>query len=147
MVTRWLGAEANVSDHYGTSPQDIGGISPNPLGTPIPYATGFAFLFGPHILYNRASRLAPFAHALVGGVRGKGTNLSTDIACGPALSPCAVSRSQTALGMMLGGGLDWRLNRSSSIRLIQVDYQRANFTGNPQNNVVVSAGLVLTFGN
>jgi hypothetical protein len=43
---RWLGVEANLSDHYGTSPQNIEGLGPNPLAAPIPYATGFAFLFG-----------------------------------------------------------------------------------------------------
>lgn len=142
----WLGIEANLSDHYGTSAQDIAGFVPNPSTAPIPYSTGFAFLIGPHFSYHSSSKFAPFLHLLFGGVRGSGTNDLSNLVCNPAVVACSVSRSQTAFGALIGGGLDWRARRSVSIRIIQADYQRAQFTGNPQNNLMISAGVVLTFG-
>jgi opacity protein-like surface antigen len=57
-----------------------------------------------------------------------------------------VTRSQTAFGMAFGGGIDWEATRSVSIRIIQADYERVNFTGNAQNNIMISAGVVFTFG-
>lgn len=145
-LNHWFGIETNFSDHYGTSAQNIAGLVPFPAEAPIPYATGFSFLFGPHFSYRTTSRITPFAHALFGGTRGEGTNLSIEVACGPVNIPCAVSRSQTAFSMAFGGGIDWRATQRISIRLIQADYQRVNFTGNPQNNVSLSAGIVFTFG-
>ncbi len=144
-ANRWLGVEANVSDHYGTSPGDIEGLGPTALAAPIPYATGLAFLFGPHLTYKNGSRLTPFVHALFGGAHGKGSNELIDVPCSPTIA-CGVTRSQTAFSMAFGGGVDWSVSRAVSIRIIQADYQRVNFTGNPQNNIMISAGIVFTLG-
>lgn len=146
-LNRWFGLEANLSDHYGTSPQDIAGLVPAPAEAPIPYASGFSFLFGPHFSYRTASRIDLFIHGLFGGIRGEGTNFSLDAACAPISgNPCVVTKSQTAFTTALGGGIDFHVTPHVSVRLIQADYERANFTGNAQNNVMISTGLVFTFG-
>ncbi|MGH9432898.1 MAG: outer membrane beta-barrel protein [Terriglobia bacterium] len=145
-VNRWLGVEVNFSDHYGTSAQDLEVLSVSPAAGPFAYTPRFTFLAGPHFSLRSASRVTPFVHALFGGVQGKATTLSTDVPCGPAISPCSVSKSQTAFDMEFGGGLDLKATRHISIRVIEGDYQRADFGGNPQNDVRISAGIVFTLG-
>jgi peptidoglycan-associated lipoprotein len=49
----------------------------------------------------------------------------------------------------LGGGLDLRANRRFSVRLVEADYLLTTFdngTNNHQNNLRVSAGVVMHFG-
>jgi hypothetical protein len=145
-LNRRFGLEANFSDHYGKSAQDLANGTPLPASGPFTYAPRFTFLFGPHFSYTSAPRITPFAHALFGGVQGKATNFSIDIACGPPRNPCSVTKSQMAFAMNFGGGIDLRADRHISIRLVEGDYMRANFTGNPQNIMRISAGIVLAIG-
>jgi hypothetical protein len=51
-----------------------------------------------------------------------------------------------------GVGLDWKLNHTVGIRVIQAEYLYSQFpnasvSDNRQNNVRLSSGIVLSFGN
>jgi hypothetical protein len=75
---------------------------------------------------KEGGRIRPFAHALVGGV--------------------VASENFRALGgafsMALGGGVDVRVNKRVSVRVIQVDYNPYISSGFYSNNVRVGAGIV-----
>ncbi len=54
--------------------------------------------------------------------------------------------SGTAFCLDIGAALNWRLNRSWSIRVLQADYVLSFFGENSQNNFRLSAGVVKSFG-
>jgi hypothetical protein len=126
------GIEADYSKPYG--------VSPNPVGGSGYYVPGLTQLYGPRFTLA-LPRIHPFVHALFGTVHG-----TTDLgfAVNPNGSPTSVS--ENAVGMAFGGGLNVRGTRHIWLRLIQVDYLRAQFTGNTQNDTRISAGLVFRFG-
>jgi opacity protein-like surface antigen len=106
---RYLGITADFSGQYGSEF----------LGLHVP-GTGLnthltSFLFGPTVAYRTRSKLTPFAHCLLGvshiSISGFGT---TD--------------SQNAFGMAVGGGLDYKINKTFSIRPAQFDYTYASFS-------------------
>ena len=139
---RFFGLEVNLSDHYNSPPANSG------------YSSEFSFLFGPHFAFRVVPRVAPFAHALVGGTRGAqqivivcpvaGSDLCV---IGGPCPPCPASPPQhdTAFTTAVGGGLDVQAAHFVWIRVIQADYLREQFTNNPQNNVRLSFGVVLRF--
>lgn len=120
------GVEADYSNHYGVSPH-----FPSTGGTY--YVPGFTELYGPRFTLA-LFRAHPFVHALFGTVHGV------------AREPFSTLR-ENAFGMALGGGLNVKATQHIWVRLIQVDYLRAQFTNNSQNDARISAGLVFRFGN
>ncbi len=110
-VNSWFGITADFSGHYG-SPQ---GTSTN----------RHSFLFGPKLTYRGADKISAFAHALFGGVRAH-RGLTPP---GPSGSPLPQLPpvSETAFGMVLGGGVDYKVNTRVAIRLIQADYVMTRF--------------------
>jgi hypothetical protein len=144
---RSFGVVADFSNHYGISPRVF---SPTGSG-----GKGFTFLFGPQYSYRRFPRLAPFGHALVGGMRYSRlvplTISGTSIALPPGCTTTFCYRPQTAFAVALGGGLDAKATQHVWVRLFQLDYLRSNLT-NPngtsaaQNDFRISAGVVLRFG-
>lgn len=122
----------NLNDWFGIT-GDFGGVygSPNISGTSV-NTNAHTFLFGPTIK-ARSDKLEPFAHALFGGARLKGSSLG-------------VSASDTSFAMALGGGVDWKANDAVSIRLAQFDYLLTRFGGDSQHNARISAGIVFRFG-
>ena len=93
------------------------------------------YLFGPQI--SLPGRFSPFVHLLAGAAT-KTISIS-------APPPFKFSVGTTAFALAIGGGLDWKLNRFASIRLIQVDYLLTRFSGQTRNEPRISAGLVLHF--
>jgi hypothetical protein len=83
------------------------------------------FLAGPQVSYP--GRISPFAHVLVGGARFAGgdtvTNFSTAI----------------------GGGLDWKIGRHFSWRIVQGDYLMTRFFSATQHNARASTGIGFRF--
>lgn len=125
-----FGLEGDLSNHYGISPtaQSIGGVY---------YVPQFTEMWGPR--YTLAlPRIHPFVHALFGTVHG--VPVSTLVALPPVQKP------ENAFGMTFGGGINVKATKHVWLRLIQVDYIRANFTNNPENQTQISAGLVFRFG-
>jgi len=120
-----FGAEADYSNHYGVSPRI-------PSGGGRYYVPKFTELYGPRFTLA-LPRIHPFVHALFGTVHGT------------AETPLG-SRSENAFGLAFGGGVNVKATRHVWLRLIQVDYLRAQFTNNTQNDTRVSAGLVFRFG-
>jgi hypothetical protein len=92
--------------------------------------------------------LVPFGQVLLGGGHATGTLYTTSLGNGAA--PLGANN-----GFMLtaGGGVDWKMNHTIGIRLVQTEYLYSTFlnaAGSPgknhQNNVRISAGVVLSFG-
>lgn len=119
------GVEADYSNHYGVSPSlQFGGDRY--------YVPRFTELYGPRFTLA-LPRVHPYVHALVGTVNGTAQTFTGRV-------------SENAFGMAFGGGLNVRGTRHIWLRLVQVDYIRAQFTSNSQNDMRVSAGLIFRFG-
>lgn len=120
-----FGVEADYSNHYGVTPQV-------PSNGGRYYVPGFTELYGPRFTLA-LPRIHPFVHALFGTVHGKAEIPSGSI-------------TENATGMAFGGGINVRGTRHVWLRLIQIDYLRAQFTNNTQNDTQISAGLIFRFG-
>jgi outer membrane immunogenic protein len=87
------------------------------------------------------SALQPFGQALVGLAHSSGTLVQ-------GTNPGA-GNAGAAFAANLGGGLDLRANRRFSVRLVEADYLLTTFdngSNNHQNNLRISAGAVVRFG-
>jgi peptidoglycan-associated lipoprotein len=88
----------------------------------------------------RESPWQPFGQALLGVAHSGGSLVSGQ-------SP-ASANAGAAFAANLGGGLDLRANRRFSFRLVEADYLLTTFdngSNNHQNNLRISAGVVLRF--
>jgi peptidoglycan-associated lipoprotein len=86
------------------------------------------------------SAVQPFGQALVGLAHSSGTLVQ-------GANPGAANAG-AAFAANLGGGLDLRASRRFAVRLIEADYLLTTFdngTNNHQNNLRVSAGMVVHF--
>jgi hypothetical protein len=133
------GIEADYSNHYGLSQPALA-----PLNGSVYYVPGFTELYGPRFTLA-LPRIHPFVHALFGTVHGVAKIPIPDVACTPQGCPAFTSR-ENAFAMAFGGGLNVKATHHIWLRLVQVDYVRAQFTNNAQNDIRVSAGLVFRFG-
>ena len=148
-VNSWFGVTADVSGHYGSleSGADI---------------SRYSFFIGPQLTSRTSDgRMSPFAHVLFGSARAhRGTSSA------PLGSPLPVSAArETALGMVLGGGIDHAVNERFAIRLLQAEYLMTQFDeasgivciqtittpcpttrGGTQNNLRISVGAIYRLG-
>jgi len=115
----WFGGDLDFSTHYGTEV----GFNVNTQ----------SIMYGPVFAYRKRSRVTPFAHVLLGAVRGSDGFVG-------------ISKSATKVGVAPGGGVDVKLSDMVSIRLVEADYMMTRFLSVRQDNIRVSAGIVLTFG-
>lgn len=130
------GIEADYSNHYG--------VSPNSFSSGY-FVPRFTELYGPRFTLS-LPRVHPYVHALFGTVHGETAEPPIGAACTPLGCP-SPKLSENAFGMALGGGLNVKATGRIWVRLIQVDYLRAQFTNNAQNDTRISAGVVFRFGN
>jgi opacity protein-like surface antigen len=86
---------------------------------------------GPHIALENTSRFEPWVHGLVGWDHLRFTQTAT-------------LGSNSALGYMLGGGVDFRLTPKIFWRF-QGDYVGTNFQSSLQSNYSTGTGVVLYF--
>jgi hypothetical protein len=125
---RFLGVEGDFSGGYGS----VSGVS-NHL---------YTYTGGPVVSIGLPF-LTPFAHALFGGAR-------------IASSEDGVSVSTNGYTLMVGGGVDAKLNRLLAVRIAQVDWLYYHFSGynasgvttpsfSGSNNVRISTGIVVRF--
>lgn len=133
------GVEADYSNHYGVSPPSLA-----PLDGSRYYVPGVTKLYGPRFTLA-LPRIHPFVHALFGTVHGAAAVAIPNRPCTSQGCP-ARAESESAFGMAFGGGLNVRATRHVWLRLVQIDYLRAQFTNNGQNDMRISAGLVFRFG-
>lgn len=84
------------------------------------------YLFGPEVHFT--ARISPFVHALFGAARfsvpGNATN---------------------AFASAEGGGIDLHAGHFLGLRLIQADYLNTHFASKRQNDLRLSAGILLRF--
>jgi len=118
-LNKWFGGTLDVGAQWGTQ----NGFNVNTQ----------QIMYGPVFACRKSSSIPPFGHVLLGAIRG-----SQEFA--------GISQSAFRFAAVLGGGVDVKLSERASIRVIQADYLISRFMGTNQNNIRLSAGIVLTFG-
>ncbi len=118
-LNSWLGGTADFSGFYATP----GGINAN----------AHTFLFGPHFAYRKSKSATPFARVMIGGMRASRGYLG-------------ISQPATDFAAAFGGGLDLKIHKVVALRVIQADYIITPYLNLRQDNVRLSAGIVLRFG-
>ena len=127
--------------------------------------TAVNFVAGPRFSWRKWSRITPFAEAMFGGVhyfRSTFVPLLTPI--NPVSNGVVPVPADTVIlgrdsggdttnfAMLIGGGVDIRINKRISFRPIEADYyytkirNMQDFGDNSQNNFRYSAGINFTFG-
>ena len=101
----------------------------------------FTFLFGPRVSY-RTERVRPFAHVLF-GIHRIGGSATIEGESG--------SEYLNNFGIAFGGGVDFAVNNTISIRPAQIDLLSSRFTfgemSSWENMLRYSAGIVIKFGS
>jgi hypothetical protein len=137
--SKYIGVKGDFSTHYKNLTDTIGSVT---VGTtpPVPPRTikvGASvqnYLAGVQFKDNSTEgRVKPFAHALVGVGRVKAR---------ASFSGTSVSQAETGLALAFGGGIDVRVNKRVSIRVIQADYNPIRIDGETSNNVRLGFGIV-----
>jgi len=157
----WLhGGSTSVAfnlNHFLGLVGDFGGFADSELNLTGPGANperiadsggnAFTYLFGPRFSYRRHERFVPFAQVLFGGIHASPVTLS-----GCTGTTCIPLPSQNAFALTAGGGLDLKIHHHLSLRLVQAEYLMTRFAdpmtgdGNTQNDIRLSAGLVIGMG-
>ncbi len=154
-ANRWIGIVADVSGRYGkpftnTRFSTLSGL---------PDANAYSFLVGPVFTFRGKSRITPFIHVMFGFDRA---TLSASTITGVSTPVTSVATTYTDAAIALGGGVDYKLFRRLSLRLIQADDLRTYHNYNKfyesaypgalffdiaqhQNNFRVSTGIVVRF--
>ena len=128
---RFWGVKADVSGYYKkfTFADSPVRITAN--------ASVYNYLAGVQFKDNKKTkRFSPFLQALAGVTTSK-VDLDLSDFGAPDLNS-----SNTGFSMVFGGGVDLKVNRRFSVRLIQADYNPTFSNGNMQNNVRLGFGIV-----
>jgi len=114
----------------------------------------FTYLFGPQLKF-RSQHMEVLTEALIGAAHSNVYGSAFKTLCQPTATGCPgiqSSPSNNGWAMMLGGGLDFPINHTVSIRPAELDYLLTRF-GNffteanaNQNTFRYSAGVVFNFG-
>lgn len=127
-LNRWVGIDADFGGYYGNA------TAVNTHYFTVHYVRDFnvrTYLFGPRFSYRGNHRLTLFFHALFGKV---------------VLARAPVNNSpESSFCQAYGGGLDINLAHHVGIRAMQADYVRSSLSYAGENNVRLSAGLVIRF--
>ena len=118
-VNRWFGGMLDISAQFGTR----NGFNVN----------SEQYMYGPVFSYRKLSSFTPSAHVLLGAMRG-------------SQGFAGISQPSTKFAAAPGVAVDIKLTDMVSIRAIQADYVMSRFLGTHQDNLRLSAGIVLTFG-
>ena len=118
-VNSWFGGALDFTSHFGTE-------AGNKVNTQ-------TITYGPVFSYRKHPSAVPFAHCLLGAVRGSADYLD-------------ISKSAWQFTVVAGGGLDVKLTDAVALRVIQADYVMTRFSSTSQDNIRLSAGIVLRFG-
>ena len=133
--TRHFGVAFDFSGDYGSNfPVSFAGFAPR-VREQAPYL--YAYLAGPQFLLP-LGRVMVFGHAMAG---------ATQMKRGFTSAGFAASRSDTAFGSAVGGGIDVSLARNVALRIVQADYLMSKNFGVAENNLRVSGGIVFQFGS
>ncbi len=119
-LNSWFGGALDISSHFGTE----NGFRTNTQ----------SLTYGPVFSYRKNKTIVPFAHAMLGAVRG-----------GPEY--LGISKPEERFGVYTGGGLDVKVTPHVALRVIQADYLMTRFSNARQDNIRLSAGIILLFGH
>jgi opacity protein-like surface antigen len=106
--------------------------------------TVLTYEFGPRVSWRNHTHFTPYGQVLIGGGRATGTLYTTSL--GTGLAPLG---SNNDFNFTAGGGVDWKVSHSFSVRLAQAEYlhtQFLNANNNSQSNFRLSTGVVFSFG-
>jgi hypothetical protein len=120
-LNNWFGTEFNTTMGYGHTG-----------GSPSFVAKSFFVGGGPHVAVHNGSKFEPWGHVLIGLERFRFTEYNSGIG------------SNSALGFMVGGGVDYKLYTRVYFR-IQADYLGTHFQSAMQKNYSGGAGFVFNF--
>ncbi len=135
-LNKRFGIVADISGHYGTPIEIIGGPSVD--------ATMYNVLFGPQV-NARSHRWTAYAHTLLGFNRVKIESIPAPVS--------SATFTENAFAWAIGGGFDVNVTDRIGVRLGQFDYilttHDFGFAGSTghQNNLRYSAGIVLRLGS
>ena len=114
----------------------------------------FTYLFGPQLTYRTASRFRPFFNLEFGGDRLALSCSSSAYACQTRFG--TNTYSWNAFAMVVGGGMDIKLNKRFSLRPAQLEYLYTRFgnscnfavcnNNNNQNSFRLKSGIVIALG-
>ena len=135
---RHIGITADFSGNYKTEELRLAGGGP----TGTAHVHIYTYTFGPE--FSRASEKGTkfFAHALFGAAHVRPTGC---VIFSGSPDECG-SGSAGGFAMILGGGIDTKIGKSVSLRLVQADwlYLPSQF-GAQTSNARISSGLVFHF--
>ena len=102
-------------------------------------------LVGPEFVYRRPNRrFSAFGHYLTGVAYARDNQIpKTGSPTGISTVPAATDSTWTNA---LGGGVDWIFPHQVSFRMLEVDWMRTDFPGNPHSNWRFVTGFVLRLG-
>jgi peptidoglycan-associated lipoprotein len=98
-----------------------------------------SYLFGARYSYRHWKKTTPFAQLMVGGAHAHGTLFGTP----------TTTASASGFAYDAGAGVDMKITKSMSIRLIEADYiltRVPNGGNNDQGNLRITAGVVFRLG-
>jgi len=110
--------------------------------------TAYTYLLGPRLSFRSQRRITPFAQVLFGGVHASDVTISS----GCTGIGCTVLPAENKFAITAGGGMDFRVQRHFSIRILQAEYLMTRFentntgAGATQNDMRLSSGIVFRFG-
>jgi len=119
---------------------EVGSVHASDIEATTADLTLTSYLVGPRYSLKHVGPVTPFAQILIGGAHASGDSTTA----GPALT-----QSQNSFALTAGGGVDIRLTQHWALRAAQVDYYLTRFSNgvnDHQNNLRISAGIVLRFG-
>jgi hypothetical protein len=134
-INKLVGVEGDFTGAYQTVSGSYAGLSGNFPGH------YYTFAGGPVVSFPAGDKLRPFVHVLFGGAR-----LSTSVSA----SGITVSGSMNGLATLVGGGLDLKLSKHISLRLIQADWVLERFTLagaslTSSDNIKIATGVAFCF--
>ena len=130
-LNSWFGGVLDFSTHFGTANYPATGAGAS--GTTSFRTNTQSVTYGPVFSYRKSKAITPFAHAMLGAVRGGTEYLN-------------ISQPEVRFGVYAGGGVDVKITPRVSLRLIQADYLMSRFSNSRQDNIRLSAGVVLLLG-
>ena len=133
-INHWLGIVGDVGVYHAGNIADQFSL------------TLWSYQGGPRLRLQNDTRFTPYGQFLIGGGHAGGTLYTSPL--GPGLAPIGTNNSFL---FTVGGGVDCRLNNRIGVRIVQAEYLRSEFlngstVGHQQNNLRLSAGLILNFG-
>lgn len=142
-INRWFGGTMDFSGGY-SRPKIVDPVTGTSLSN-LSNASLHTFTFGPNFTYRHAGRVVPFGRVLLGAATARASTTSK----GALVLGAPEKISDTRFAIVAGGGADISISRVVAIRGT-VDWLRStfqDFSGDRQNSLRVSAGIVFRFGS